>query len=146
MNKKTRLFVIFSIINVLVAFWLSYFGFIEWINTIDFTYISFFIMFLYLMGSASLYQSKTYDIQMFLSNNLTSLGLLGTVIGLMVAVNAMSGLTISPDDQSSIVQLMQKMFNALGTSLITTIVGLIASLMLKYQIVCYDMVSDHETE
>ena len=83
---------------------------------------------------------------MYLSNNLTSLGLLGTVIGLMIAVNTIAGLNIDVSDQSTVITLMQKMFNALGTSLVTTIVGLICSLVLKLQIVILQAVSTNETK
>lgn len=154
MKKTAALYIIFSLANIVALFWLVYFDMIEWLLKVDITYLSFLIIGLYVITSFFLRKeanstkplSEKFDVHMYVASNLTAVGLLGTVIGLMIAVYAMSGLAIDVENQKSIIDLMQKMFNALGTSLITTIVGLICSLLLKLQIVTLNTVMKNETE
>lgn len=62
----------------------------------------------------------------------TSLGLLGTVIGLILMVKgAFSGINI--DDPESIKVAMLAMSSGIGSALVTTLVGLISSLLIGVQ-------------
>ena len=64
----------------------------------------------------------------------TSLGLLGTIIGLiMMVVGAFANLDIS--SQESVKKSMLAMSAGIGTALVTTLVGLVCALLLRFQLV-----------
>lgn len=150
--KTLSLWFIFVLGNTIAAFWLVYMGVFAWMIQVDITFISVLVLMLYSWSILSLLHDvkskkpfkEKFDVQYFIANHLPALGLLGTVIGLMFAVNAMSSMNINVSDQSTIIKLMQQMFTALGTALVTTIVGLITSLMLKAQILIINSVHKHE--
>jgi len=135
--------------NLCVAVWLVYSGVFGWVVSHDFTYISVMIMALYVGCLVSLpftefdwskSNTRRFDTHYYISSRLTQLGLLGTVIGLMVAVDGLSQLTIDVNNQSAIMGMIKLMFSALGTALVTTIVGLIASMALATQLVLLDRI------
>lgn len=152
MNKSIALWATFLVSNALAMFWLYYFNVFAFVLSADITYISFGILALYLTSLVSIYfelnSDKSFEDKfenhMFISNHLPALGLLGTVIGLMYAVNTMAGVTIDARDQGTIMNLMSSMFSGLGTALVTTIVGLITSLVLKVQLIALDTVHKNE--
>jgi len=135
--------------NICAAIWLVYAGVFGWVVSHDFTYISVLIIALYVgclvtMPFTEFDWSKSntrrFDTQYYISGRLTQLGLLGTVIGLMVAVDGLSQLSIDVGNQSAIMGMIKLMFSALGTALITTIVGLICSILLATQLVLLDRI------
>jgi len=154
MTKSTIFFVLFSISNLLAIFWLGYFDIYSWIASKDITYISFLIGVVYMATLLSFFfeirsgknSDDVFELQMFIANHLPALGLLGTVIGLMISVESISTIKIDPNEQTEIIEMMQNIFLALSTALLTTIVGLITSLLLKGQLVVMNMVHSHEVE
>lgn len=152
MSKSLATWVVLWAANILAFWWFWYFGTTEWVLKTDMTYISAFIVVLYIAVMAWLpyefsgYKSKReiYEKPYYIANHFPALGLLGTVIGLMYAVTVMMNIEINVSDQSTIVDMMSKMFSALGTSLITTIVGIIFSLVLKTELLILDTVYKNE--
>lgn len=64
---------------------------------------------------------------------LTSLGLLGTIVGLIImVVGAFFGLDIT--NQESITTALVAMSSGIGTALVTTLVGLTTAILLKFQL------------
>ena len=120
-------------------FWGVELGYIQKVWEADVTYITTIITIIFMITSFrlsyKLYHNdiKRGDIETgwFISEQVMALGMLGTVIGLvhMLSVN-FEGLT---DAQNSL-STMGLMFSGLGVALYTNAAGLIASLILKFQI------------
>ena len=107
----------------------------------DKTYLSFFIMFVYFVSNGVLYgMYSTNDLQKFnmlknwegyIEQLLPSLGMIGTIIGFMLLfVNILEpGTPITPEYIKNV--MFPKLTLGLGTATMTTIVGLITSLLLS---------------
>jgi DMSO reductase anchor subunit len=125
-----------------------------WVVEKDFTFLSVFIFVLYIGSVISLwFDAKTkksikekFNVQWFIANHLTVIGLLGTVIGLMVGVDSLAEIEINLEEPKEILSIIKTLFLALSTALVTTIVGLIASLLLKIQILIINSVCRNETQ
>lgn len=155
MKKSAASWWVLVAANIIASFWLWYFGVFHYVFETDMTYISGIIGVLYIcvllylpveftsyknvFSSADIY-SRPY----YIANHLPALGLLGTVIGLMFAVNVMAHMEINIEDPNSVLDMMKRMFSALGTSLITTIVGIILSLLLKIELMILDSIYKSE--
>ena len=155
MSKSLATWCVIIATNIITAFWLWFFGIFEYVFEMDLTYLTEIISILYVGVLLYLpfefsFRQRTihpYDIYArpyYIANHLPALGLLGTVLGLMFAVNAISQMDINVDNPDSIVEMMKQMFQALGTSLITTIVGIILSLFLKTELMILDAVFKSE--
>jgi uncharacterized membrane protein YuzA (DUF378 family) len=99
----------------------------------DSTYLTFVIIGISLVTSASMYFKQT-DVHWFASDAVLSIGMVGTLFGFLLVL----GQSFSEIDTSS----MESMSNAIGTlasgmstALVTSLVGLVASLWLKLQLV-----------
>jgi len=75
---------------------------------------------------------STADFGWFIADMCLSLGMLGTVIGfIMILVDGFTGVTAG--DVASVQKLFTVLSVGLGTALYTTLIGLIASLIVKIQ-------------
>ena len=99
----------------------------------DSTYLTFFIIAISLATSASMFFKRT-DMHWFASDAVLSIGMVGTLFGFLMVL----GQSFSDIDTSSV----ESMTDAIGilatgmsTALVTSLVGLIASLWLKLQLV-----------
>jgi hypothetical protein len=125
----------------------------------DHTYISWGIFVVYLIGSfilgsiarkqhiliknpdiefhdeyAKIFREKKYFGTVdYCIDTLTSLGLLGTVTGLIImVVGAFAGLDVS--NQDSVKEALVAMSSGVGTALITTLVGLSMAILLRFNL------------
>lgn len=117
-----------------------YAGGVQWINRMDVTKITFLIIVLFIWFSIragtltyalstgrSELATPQIDTIWFVSDVLTSLGLLGTIIGLIYALTTLSM------DPSQVIANMPKMITGLSSAFVTTMGGLIGSILLRVQ-------------
>lgn len=147
-NPFLRWWVAFSIMTVAMITTLVA-GIGEFIHKSDSTFISWGILGVAFFASLHLgYKLKSYtrakllneDVQQdfkvteYFIETCTSLGLLGTIIGLiMMVVGAFADLDVT--NQESVKESMLAMSEGIGTALVTTLVGLVCALLLRFQLV-----------
>lgn len=120
-----------------------YFGAVEFMINNDFTYLSFVnIAILYGFTVNIMYKAFTKskseimasDSEWFLSDAVLSIGMVGTLSGFLVVLySTFQGL--DPSDTESMRTAIETLASGMGTALLTSLVGLIASLIMKYQLV-----------
>jgi len=117
------------------------FGIWEHIWIVDITKISFIIMVVWVSGTVSCgyYHfrgnlDKFLPIGWFLAEVCLALGMIGTVTGfLIMLVSAFEGIDVS--NISTVQNSLAQMASGMGTALYTTLVGLVSSLFIKFQLV-----------
>ena len=67
----------------------------------------------------------------FYAGVFTMLGMIGTVVGFIMAIPALTH--ISPEDPGSISKAIEQLSTGVSTALYTTLVGLVASIVLRLQ-------------
>jgi len=106
----------------------------------DFTYIS--IVNLTILTLSSFWvgfdiangRTKGRDTQWFLADSVLSLGMVGTLFGfLIVLYSTFHGIDVG--DTESMKKAIETLASGMGTALITSLVGLIASIVMKLQLV-----------
>ena len=110
--------------------------------TKDETMLTYFITILFVTTSCSigyknLVQSKSYDIEWFISDIVLTLGMIGTIIGFILMLSGTFD-TLQIADVESVRLLIASMSKGLYTALNTTLAGLISSALLKTQLVICD--------
>jgi len=117
-----------------------YWGAVDFMINNDFTYLSFVnIAILYgftvnVMYKASTKNMETTDGEWFLSDAVLSIGMVGTLSGFLVVLySTFQGL--DPSNTDSMRTAIETLASGMGTALLTSLVGLIASLIMKYQLV-----------
>ena len=108
----------------------------------DVTMLTYFITILFVTTSCSigyknLVQSKSYDIEWFISDIVLTLGMIGTIIGFILMLSGTFE-TLQIADVESVRLLIASMSKGLYTALNTTLAGLISSALLKTQLVICD--------
>lgn len=147
-NIFIRWWVLFSVMSVTMATALVA-GIGEFITKHDSTYISWGILVMAFFASLHLgYKLRVYShaslddqtverdfrVTEFFIDTCTSLGLLGTIIGLiMMVVGAFTDLDIT--NIESVKESMLAMSSGIGTALVTTLVGLVCAMLLRFQLV-----------
>jgi len=106
----------------------------------DFTYLSFVnISILVLFTTVCLVQTfmksfKVSDTQWFFADAVLSLGMVGTLAGfLAVLYSTFQGLDVG--DTDSMKAAIETLATGMGTALLTSLVGLVSSLLMKFQLV-----------
>lgn len=144
-QKKMAIWWILACLNATGAFWMWYFDVFAWIAAIDVTYITFIILLGYVLSFLYIgwiVKKDPYDIEdelepvWFSSEQLLGLGMLGTVIGFMIMLSTQF-IGVSITDTQSVLKLIQTMSVSMGTALVTTAAGLIASMALKMKLVLF---------
>lgn len=145
MNVLMRwwLFACLSVIGLVMA---SMFGFFQFMLKIDHSYLGFAVITIYLFTSVWIglmtYHARHGD-QLFarhlhtcryISEMLMGLGMVGTLIGYLFMVKAMTGGAINVADAAAAQKTILNLANGLGTSSIVTLVGLIGAIGIKAQI------------
>jgi len=141
---KWWLFVILIIMGIATSI---YFDFGNFLYENDFTKISLLIAALFAASTSSigykLWTKKdhhTYDKEWFVSEMVISLGMIGTVVGFIYMLySVFTGIDLS--DTSNLQDSLAMMAKGMGTALLTTLVGLISSVLIKCQLV---VVEDEE--
>lgn len=127
-----------SLSTILGAFAAVQYDLVTYIHTTDSTFISFFIIGLYLVTTAQIgYVVNTtekpwnFRFGWFVYGESTNLGLLGTLIGLALTFSVFvygQGLATPPEELNPYIA------NGIGTAITTTVVGLISAALLKLQL------------
>lgn len=106
----------------------------------DFTYISFvnlaILVFTSLWIGVRILRGlrRGTDLQWFLADAVLSLGMVGTLFGfLMVLYSTFEGIDVT--DTESMKQAIESLANGMGTALLTSLVGLVSSIIIKFQLV-----------
>lgn len=140
-NPFVRWWVAFSVISATIVTALLA-GIGNFILSADVTYISWVILVIFF--GASIYVGRKayrhdkwnstleFVIPKYCADTCTTLGLLGTIIGLIISIlGAFSGLETI--DQESIQRALTSISSGIGTALVTTMIGLITALLLGFQ-------------
>jgi len=98
----------------------------------------------YKIWKSAIQRKKIYNYQTewFVSEVLISLGMIGTVIGFIFMLYSVFG-NLNIQDTAAIQQSLGSMAKGMGTALLTTLVGLISSVLIKSQLV---MVENEEIQ
>lgn len=106
----------------------------------DFTYLSFVNLTILVVTSLwiglRVLQNLRYgtNLQWFLADSVLSLGMVGTLFGfLLVLYSTFDGIDVS--DTESMKQAIESLANGMGTALLTSLVGLVSSIIIKLQLV-----------
>ena len=118
------------------------FGLLISFYTKDVTMLTYLITILFAtttcsIGYKNFVQSKSYDIEWFVSDIVLTLGMIGTIIGFILMLSGTFE-TLQIADVESIRLLIASMSKGLYTALNTTLAGLISSALLKTQLVICD--------
>jgi hypothetical protein len=134
--KIWTVFVLMLLATALGYYW----GAVDFMINNDFTYLSFVnIAILYgftvsIMYKAFIKNMETTDSEWFLSDAVLSIGMVGTLSGFLVVLySTFQGL--DPSNTDSMRTAIETLASGMGTALLTSLVGLIASLIMKYQLV-----------
>lgn len=110
-----------------------FFGLAGLLLEADATYLTFFIIGISLVTSFSMYSKRT-DVHWFASDAVLSIGMVGTLFGFLLVLGQ-SFTDIDTSDIDSMTQAIGILASGMSTALVTSLVGLIASLWLKLQLV-----------
>jgi uncharacterized membrane protein YuzA (DUF378 family) len=99
----------------------------------DSTYLTFVIIGISLVTSASMF-FKTDDVHWFASDAVLSIGMVGTLFGFLLVLGQSLG-DIDTSSVESMSEAISTLASGMSTALVTSLVGLIASLWLKLQLV-----------
>ena len=132
-----------AVIMTVAAGAATYFGGAAFLLANDFTYISFAILaVLVVFTIKSLYQTyfsdfKTSESQWFVADAVLSMGMVGTLAGFLVVLySTFIGLDVG--DTDSMKRAIEVLATGMGTALLTSLVGLVSSLIMKFQLVIID--------
>jgi len=139
---KWWLLFILTILGVVISI---YFNFDTFLYENDFTKLSYAIITI-LFGCSLMIGYKVfnsyvrdnnlyhYETEWFLSEAVISIGMIGTVIGFIYMLYSVFN-NLNIEDTLAIQQSLTHMAKGMGTALLTTLVGLISSVLIKSQLV-----------
>tara|TARA_B100000424_G_scaffold137190_1_gene104053 strand:- start:325 stop:780 length:456 start_codon:yes stop_codon:yes gene_type:complete len=139
---KWWLIIVLTIIGVVTS---VYFNFDKFLYENDITKLSIVILIFFTITSIIIgykifkqYIKKqkeyTYNTEWFVSEITVSLGMIGTVVGFIFMLYSVFG-NINLDDTSLIKSSLSTMAQGMGTALLTTLIGLTTSVLLKCQLI-----------
>ena len=138
---KWWLLITLTIVGLSIA---AYFNFIHFLYAHDLTKLSVAILALFaattsvigykIWNERNAEEKYKYNVEWFVSEMMISLGMIGTVIGFIYMLySVFSSLNIA--DTLAVQQSLGKMAQGMGTALLTTLVGLVSSVLIKSQLV-----------
>jgi hypothetical protein len=133
---KWWLLIILILIGIGVAWNFEFFVFL---HEKDFTNLGLFTLFVFIVNSTTtgikiFKESKDYEVEWFCSDAVVSIGMIGTVIGFIYMLfSVFSDLNLG--DSAQMMMALSEMAKGMSTALLTTLVGLISSVLLKFQLV-----------
>ena len=139
---KWWLLITLTVVGLSIA---AYFNFIQFLYAHDLTKLSVAILALFAATTSvigyKIWKERDvkkkkygYDVEWFVSEMMISLGMIGTVIGFIYMLySVFSSLNIT--DTLAVQQSLGKMAQGMGTALLTTLVGLVSSVLIKSQLV-----------
>ena len=147
MNTALKWWIQTAII-VFSAFMVHQYGWWEFLYNADMTKISFVIIGVFLISSLSIgfisLKSTNWDhidrltnYVWFGSEIMVTLGMIGTVAGFLIMLNtAFTGLDVN--DIKNVQDAISDMAIGMSTALVTTLVGLVCSTIIKIQMIIYE--------
>lgn len=122
----------------------AYFGFFGFLYLNDLTRLSFTILFIFwattVMIGYKTYQNKIsgetysdFEFEWFTSEAILSIGMIGTVIGFIYMLYSVFD-DLDFENVAKLQESMMLMAQGMGTALLTTLVGLISSVIIKFQL------------
>tara|TARA_R110000737_G_scaffold233175_1_gene246470 strand:+ start:2422 stop:2871 length:450 start_codon:yes stop_codon:yes gene_type:complete len=147
MNAALKWWIQTAII-VFSAFMINQYGWWEFLYNADMTKISFVIIGVFLISSLSIgfisLKSTNWDhidrlttYVWFGSEIMVTLGMIGTVAGFLIMLNtAFTGLDVN--DIKNVQEAISDMAIGMSTALVTTLVGLVCSTIIKIQMIIYE--------
>tara|TARA_R110002074_G_scaffold281077_2_gene452352 strand:- start:205 stop:654 length:450 start_codon:yes stop_codon:yes gene_type:complete len=147
MNAALKWWIQTAII-VFSAFMINQYGWWEFLYNADMTKISFVIIGVFLISSLSIgfisLKSTNWDhidrltnYVWFGSEVMVTLGMIGTVAGFLIMLNtAFTGLDVN--DIKNVQEAISDMAIGMSTALVTTLVGLVCSTIIKIQMIIYE--------
>lgn len=130
---------LFAVIQAICMFGAAQYGAIEFLLEVDSTRISFGIIALAVMTTAHIGYNvfkggRNFDTAWFVAESCMALGMIGTMIGFMLMLrNGLSN--IDPSDVAAMQTMIGDMAHGMSTALVTTLAGLVISLVIKIQVV-----------
>lgn len=109
------------------------FGLGQLLLAADSTYLTFLIIGISLVTTATMYFKQT-DVHWFASDAVLSIGMVGTLFGFLLVLGQSLG-DIDTSSVESMTQAISTLASGMSTALVTSLVGLVASLWLKLQLV-----------
>lgn len=127
------------ILIVIITSFSAYFNFFQFLIEKDLTNLGIFTILVFVLSTISIgykiFSGKDdYDIEWFFSDAVISIGMVGTVIGFIYMLFSVFS-DLSLDDPDKMLVILSEMANGMSTALLTTLIGLISSLFLKFQLV-----------
>lgn len=148
-SLATRLWIVFcvTIFGMVVA---NYFGVFAILLAADITRLSFFMIsmtiLLMLWMTISIWKGHIPDLkpQWFMADNMLTLGMIGTVIGMIYVFSSSGLIGLDFANAASVKGTMVAMVVGVSTKLWTTLVGLVCSTVLKLNLVLVENYQDVE--
>lgn len=115
------------------------FGFFHFLQENDFTRLGMINLLIFSVGSVSVgtkiyRESEDFETEWFCSDAVVTIGMIGTVIGFIYMLfSVFSNLDLS--DSAKTMKALAEMANGMSTAMLTTLVGLVTSVLLKFQLV-----------
>jgi len=127
------------VIQVITMGIIVYFGGIGYLLANDQTFLSFFIIFLWIITSLSIgykliRKNPTTDMHWFITDSCMSLGMIGTVLGFIIMLSTTLE-NIDPSNIESMKLAISQMASGMSIALLTTLCGLVSSLFLRLQLI-----------
>lgn len=141
---KWWLLMVLILIGISVAW---YFEFFTFLFDHDFTRLGFLTLFIFLLNSISvgykLYKKHdSFGVEWFWSDAVISIGMIGTVIGFIYMLFAVFS-NIDLTDSIKMMSSLGEMAEGMSTALLTTLMGLVSSILIKLQLIIAIKEKDH---
>jgi hypothetical protein len=139
-TKNFLLWWLMFVIQLLALSTAYYYELHLYVFTHDQTYISFALLGLWILTSLKIghryyKQSTTPDeTYWFIAETCMSIGMVGTVLGFILMLNGSDLASIDPSNIQAMKGVIGQLANGMATALLTTLVGLIASISLRSQL------------
>ena len=133
---KWWLLLILIVIGASVAW---YFDFFLFLLEYDFTRLGFFTLFIFCLNSISIgikiyNDNRNLNTEWFWSDAVISIGMIGTVIGFIYMLFSVFS-NIDLTDSIKMMSSLSEMAKGMSTALLTTLTGLVSSMLLKLQLI-----------
>ena len=143
-------------LQLLILLSVGLFGYFQTIWEGDKSYLSSLIFATYLLSTALIgfwhlvkdpnkHIEEKLKLGWFTAESLLALGMIGTVIGFLILLSTAFN-EVNVNDPASLKQMLTVMANGMGTSLYTTLTGLVCSLFVKGQLVNLELTVAHHAQ
>lgn len=127
-------------ILIIIGFSVSWnFGFFHFLHENDFTRLGLINLLIFSVCSVSIgtkiyRENNDYESEWFCSDAVVTIGMIGTVVGFIYMLFSVFS-NIDLGDSAKTMKALSEMANGMSTAMLTTLVGLVTSVLLKFQLV-----------